>query len=54
MAKGKVAPWHSARATDRPVYHDNSQCTEGNEIEGRYRQPLTGGRQRCAQCVRLG
>jgi hypothetical protein len=30
MANGR--PWHSALETDRKVYHDDTRCTEGNNI----------------------
>ncbi len=49
----KVSPFHSSRPNDRNVYHDNSSCTEGNNIEPRYKTPGTGGRPRCEHCSRL-
>jgi len=49
----KMRPWHSSRSSDRPVYHDNSSCTEGNNIETRYRVDGTGGRRQCEHCARL-
>jgi len=50
----KTSPWHSSRNSDRKVYHDNTSCTEGNNIETRYRTAGTGGRPRCEHCNRLG
>ena len=46
----RVSPWHSSRESDRKVYHDSNKCTEGNNIEDRYRQPGTDGRPRCKNC----
>lgn len=50
----KVAAFHSVRETDRQVYHDNDQCTEGNNIETKYRRPGTDGRPKCKRCAELG
>ena len=49
----KTNPWHSKKETDRKVYHDNSSCTEGNNIEKENRQSGTGSRPRCEHCQRL-
>jgi hypothetical protein len=49
----KVAPFHSIAPSDRRVYHDNSACTEGNNIEPRNKRPGTAGRPRCEHCSRL-
>lgn len=48
------APWHSSRPSDRPVYHDDSRCTEGNNIEARYRVAGTGGHRKCEHCAKFG
>ena len=58
LAKGfatiaKVAPFHSKLQSDKPVYHDNDNCTEGNNIERKNKVPGTGGRPRCDHCTRL-
>lgn len=45
MAKKKA--WH---AKDSNVYHNNSKCTEGNNIERRNLRQGTGGRRRCKNC----
>ena len=29
----KIPPWHSARVSDRIVYHDNDKCPEGTQID---------------------
>lgn len=49
----KVAAFHSSRESDRKVYHDNNSCTEGNNIETKYKTSGTGGRPRCNHCDRL-
>jgi hypothetical protein len=49
----KVPAFHSKLETDRKVYHDNSACTEGNNIEARNRVAGAGGRPRCDHCTRL-
>ena len=47
----KVAPWH---AEGSAVYHDNSRCTEGNNIEARNKKAGTGGKRKCSRCKELG
>jgi len=49
----KVAPFHSKKDSDRKVYHDNSSCTEGNNIEKENKASGTGGRPQCEHCKRL-
>lgn len=46
----KTSPFH---AKDSEVYHDNTSCTEGNNIEARNRLPGTGGKRKCDHCSRL-
>lgn len=48
-----AAPIHSVKETARKVYHDNSACTERNNIEDKYRRSGTGGRPLCDHCQRL-
>lgn len=48
----KVPPFHS-KLPGTQVYHDNNQCTEGNNIEHRNRVPGTGGLPKCDHCKRL-
>lgn len=50
----KVSAWHSVRVTDKSVYHDDTLCTEGNNIESHYRRAGTDGRPKCEHCKRLG
>jgi len=49
----KTSPWHSIKQTDRPVYHDDTACTEGNNIEPQNRRDGTGGRRKCDRCKEL-
>lgn len=35
------------------VYHNHTDCTEGNNIEKKYLQFGTGGKRLCAHCERL-
>jgi hypothetical protein len=46
----KTTPWHSTRPDDNKVHHDETRCTEGNNIEDRYRESGTGGYPKCARC----
>jgi len=48
----KTEPWHSKRPGET-VHHDNTQCTEGNNIEKYYLAQGTGGRPLCKHCDRL-
>jgi len=43
--------WHPIRATDRPVYHDDTRCPEGSAIDLPYRRPGDGGCAPCEHCV---
>jgi hypothetical protein len=47
----KASPWHSVQES---VHHNNTQCTEGNNIEKKYRKEGTGGKPLCEHCKRLG
>lgn len=46
----KVNPFHSIIGR---VYHDESRCTEGNNIEPQYKRSGTGGKPQCDHCRRL-
>lgn len=48
----KQQPWHSTRPGET-VYHDNTACTEGNNIERYYFAWGTGNRRLCDHCKRL-
>jgi hypothetical protein len=45
--------WHPTRATDRPVYHDDTLCPEGSAIDLAYRRPGDGGCASCEHCMEL-
>ncbi len=49
----KVAPFHSVKPNAPNVYHNNSRCTEGNNIEPRNLRLGSAGRPLCAHCARL-
>lgn len=48
----KTQPFHSAKPGTR-VHHNESKCTEGNNIESYNRRSGTGGLPLCAHCQRL-
>jgi hypothetical protein len=48
----KIATFHSTQP-NIVVYHDNAACTEGKNIEARFKAPGTCGRPRCKHCNRL-
>lgn len=47
----RVSPFYSTLKKD--VHHDQSACTEGNNIESRYKAPGTGNLPKCSHCARL-
>lgn len=46
----KIAPWNSVK---EDVYHDNTTCTEGNNIEPENKRAGTGGKRKCQKCEKL-
>jgi hypothetical protein len=46
----RVTPFHSKAPNDPKVYHDDSECTEGNNIEPENKVSGTGGYPRCKNC----
>ena len=46
----KVKPTNAKKSD---VYHDNSKCTERNNIEKENVQHGTGGKDKCDHCKRL-
>lgn len=46
----KTSAWHSIKAN---VHHNNTKCTEGNNIERENRRSGTGGKPLCDHCKRL-
>jgi len=49
----RIAPWYSIKPNDPQVYHDNTECTEGNNIELENKRSGTDGRRKCLPCQRL-
>lgn len=48
----KVGAFHSTKP-GTAVHHNNSKCTEGNNIEAYYRKVGTGGHPLCQHCQKL-
>lgn len=46
----KTDPFHSIK---QDVYHNNTSCTEGNNIEAVNRRSGTGGKPLCNRCANL-
>jgi hypothetical protein len=46
-----VSAWHSKK--DGDVYHNNSKCTKGNNIEFQNKVSGTGGKSLCSECQKL-
>lgn len=49
----KMNPWHSVLETDPQVYHDNTDCNTGNNIEEENRRDGTDNRRQCNECAGL-
>jgi hypothetical protein len=49
----RVATFHSVKPNTNNVYHDNSKCTKGNNIEKQYLRSGTANWARCDHCNRL-
>jgi hypothetical protein len=48
-----VAPYHSISPEDRQVYHDKSNCPDGERILPHNKRSGTGGRPRCLECPKV-
>ncbi|MCG9678947.1 hypothetical protein [Vibrio sp. Isolate24] len=48
----KVNLFHS-KMPGTAVYHDESTCDVGNNIETRNKQKGTGGKRKCARCKEI-
>jgi hypothetical protein len=46
----RKSPWHSVKQV---VYHDNTECNTGNNIERENLRSGTGGKPLCKECARL-
>ena len=44
------SPWHSIK---QDVYHNNTDCNTGNNIERENIRIGTGGKSLCKECARL-
>ena len=47
----KTSPWHSKVTKD--VYHDETRCETGDNIEPENIVQGTGGLRKCDECVRI-
>jgi hypothetical protein len=47
----RVAAWHSVKPYDPQVYHDETRCKTGHNIEAENRRSGTGNRPRCKECA---
>lgn len=43
----KTSAWHSVR---QDVYHNNTNCNTGNNIEQENHRAGTGGKRLCSEC----
>ena len=48
-----VAPWYSVKPYAPQVYHNETRCKTGNNIEPENRRSGTGGRPLCKECQDL-
>jgi hypothetical protein len=46
----KATPWHSIL---RQVHHNDTRCTEGNNIEQQNKRSGTGGKPLCGHCAQI-
>jgi len=44
----KTSPWYSTKTMD--VYHDETECNTGNNIEQEYIAQGTGNLPKCKEC----
>jgi hypothetical protein len=47
----KTSPWYSTKTKD--VYHDETKCNTGNNIEQENVAKGTGGLPKCTECKRI-
>jgi len=45
----KTSPWHSVKVPD--IYHNNTNCNTGNNIERENLRQGTGGKRLCKECA---
>lgn len=46
----RVSPWYAVKSD---VYHNNTDCTEGNNIEPENKRAGNGNKRICSHCKRL-
>jgi hypothetical protein len=49
----KVAPYYSISPEDREVYHDKSNCPDGERIKPGNKRSGTGNRPYCKECPKV-
>lgn len=49
----KVDPYYSISPEDRQVYHDKSNCPDGERIMWQNRRPGTDDREHCKECPKV-
>lgn len=49
----KVSPYYSISEEEREVYHDHSNCPDGERILPRNKRPGMDNRPRCKECKKL-
>lgn len=47
----KTSPWHSSVTKD--VYHDETQCETGDNIQPENKVQGDGGLPKCSECTRI-
>jgi hypothetical protein len=49
----QVPPYYSISPEDRHVYHDKSNCPDGERILPQNKRQGTGGRAHCLECPKV-
>ena len=49
----RTNPWHSVKLNVPQVYHNDTECKTGNNIEAENVRQGTGGRPLCKECAGL-
>ena len=50
----KVPAYYSINKSDPDVYHDHSDCPEGQQIPEYNKSPGTNNYRRCESCIKMG
>ena len=48
-----TSPFHTSQPETPEVYHDNTECEDGQRIKPEHKVMGTGGRRRCERCDEL-